>query len=181
MNHLNYPMEMRHPNFRPAVVSGYRRGPGGVAVNDPPGKPAMHPPIWVNNRDQELQYASLGYLPVGVGDAQKYRQEMLDADLPDVYHHQDYPKWLYRFTGALESILVKSADEHKAHGQWYASPDEAKRHFIDAQPEPVVQAEPAAQPESTPTESTSPSNEDVDVVADTPQMKARRGRPRKAA
>lgn len=179
MIHANYPMEMRHPNFRPAVVSGYRRGPGGEISNDPPGQPAMHPPVWVNNRDQELQYASVGYLPINVADAQKYRQEVLDADLPDVYRHQAYPKWLYRFNGKLESGLVQNAEEHGRLGaDWHASPDEAKRQFEKSaqveRTEQVAQAEPTV-------ETSSGVDGVVDVVADTPQMKARRGRLRKAA
>lgn len=170
MNHLNYPMEMRHPNFRPAVVSGYHRGPGGSVSNDPPGQPAVYPPVWVNNRDQELQYASIGYLPANVADAQKYRREVLDADLPDVYRHKAYPKWLYRFNGKLDSTLVQDAEEHaRLDDGWHASPDEAKQHFVDldAAPESSAEAKPQV-------------GDGKEIVSEAPQIKARRGRRPKA-
>lgn len=136
MNRLGYPLEMRHPHYRPAIISGYRRNPDGSSSNDPPGRPAMNPPVWVNNRDQELRYASLGYLPVGVGDAQAYLREVLDADLPSTYRHQEYPKWLYRFNGTLESALVKNEEEHARMSGWSATPDEAKNQF-EAEKTPV--------------------------------------------
>lgn len=122
-----YPKEMRHPNYRPAVISGYRRNADGSVANDPPGSPPSNPPVWVNNYDQELYYASLGYLPVGVVDASAYFATVGDAAKHKEYSHVDYPKWLYRFEGRLQSQIVNDPDEHSALGDgWFETPDGAR-------------------------------------------------------
>lgn len=122
-----YPKEMRHPNYRPAVISGYRRNADGSVANDPPGSPSMNPPVWVNNYDQELYYASIGYLPVGVTDSRAYFETVGDAAKPKTYSHVEYPKWMYRMDqGHMVSVIVNDPDEMQAlEGQWYATPNEA--------------------------------------------------------
>lgn len=122
-----YPKQMNHPNYRPAVVSGYRRNPDGSAVNDPPGTPAKFPPVVVNNVDQEQDYASKGYLPAGVSDPQAYLRATIGAETPGVYKFQEYPKWMYRVEDdELQSQMVQSEAEERRMGEgWYATPDAA--------------------------------------------------------
>lgn len=144
----NYPKEMRHPHYRPAVISGYRRNADGSVANDPPGSPSANPPVWVNNYDQELYYASLGYLPVGVTDSKAYFDTVGDAAKPKAYSHVDYPKWMYRMAeGRLSSVIVNDPDEMQALGeQWHATPGEATEAQSQGLEDPaeVDQASPLA-------------------------------------
>lgn len=135
-----YPKEMRHPNYRPAVISGYRRNTDGSVANDPPGSPSVNPPVWVNNYDQELYYASLGYLPVGVADSKAYFETVGDAAKPKTYSHVEYPKWVYRMgQDRMASVIVNNPDEMLAlDGEWYATPGEAER-AIEEKETPVVE------------------------------------------
>jgi len=121
MSVTGYPKEMRHPAFVPAVVSGYHRLPGNKVKDDPPGRPMRFPPVWVNNDDQEQYYASLGYVPVGVADAEAYRRATIGEDRAGPYKHQDFPCWLYAplVSGEVQSALVHNEDELKVlSGNW---------------------------------------------------------------
>lgn len=114
----------------PAVVSGYRREGRGT-VDDPPGKPVRFPPVWVNNRDQEEYYASLGYIPEGVSDPEKYKHETIGTGRPGPYEHQDFPRWMYQVgeDGAMKSALVDDADQMRLLGEnWFTSPGDAKNY-----------------------------------------------------
>jgi hypothetical protein len=127
MAYQEYPKQMVHPHFRAAVNSGYRRNADGSATNDPPGSPAKFPPVVVNNRDQEQDYASRGYLPAGVSDPAAYLRTTIGADAPGVYKFQEFPKWIYRVEdGELQSKMVQSeAEEARAGKGWCATPDAA--------------------------------------------------------
>lgn len=131
MAYQEYPKELKHPHYRPAVVSGYKRNADGSATNDPPGQPAKFPPVVVNNFDQEQDYASRGYLPAGVSDPGAYLRATIGADQPGTYHFQEYPKWVYRVEEGekgpeLESQMVQSEAEEKRLGKnWVTRPDAA--------------------------------------------------------
>ncbi len=125
MAYQEYPKALHHPQYQPAVISGYKRNPDGSVNNDAPGKPAKFPPVHVNNKDQELQYASLGYLPHGISDPDAYIRATIGADAPQEYGFTEYPKWLYQCNdGQLKSELVNGADQEKKLGEgWFATPD----------------------------------------------------------
>ena len=59
-----YPVQMVHPKFAPAIISGYSGKPG-QAVDDAPGRPARFPPVTVETEDQEEEHRSRGYLRLG--------------------------------------------------------------------------------------------------------------------
>ncbi len=59
-----YPVQMVHPKFAPAIISGYT-GALGNAVDDAPGRPARFPPVTVETEDQEEQHRARGYLRLG--------------------------------------------------------------------------------------------------------------------
>lgn len=134
-----YPKEMRHPAFVPATLSGYRRGDGGATVDDARGSPQRFAPVFVNNKDQEEYYASRGYIPLGVTDAELYKRELV-GDLRDVKPDPNYPAWLYEVgeDGMMNSTLVRNESEKNALvGEWFSSRSEASASFqkIDARPE----------------------------------------------
>ncbi len=142
MEFQRYPMHMSHPHAKPATISGPLRDERGRVIGQQPaGKPATYPPVVVNNRDQELQYASKGYAPNGVADPDAYMRAVMGADEPQTYHNVEYPKWLYRVTdGELESKLVKSqAEEIKLGKGWHKTPDLA--HVAVEEPELQVEEE----------------------------------------
>jgi hypothetical protein len=89
-----FPMVMRHPAERPAVVSNDRQvGPDGreVWVNSPPGAPIMYGPVTVLNEHQEELHQSKGYR--GHGDpAAIERHER--APTPPGYVYAEYPRLL---------------------------------------------------------------------------------------
>lgn len=144
-----YPKEMRHPNYRPAVISGYRRNTDGSVANDPPGSPSMNPPVWVNNYDQELYYASLGYLPVGVTDSKAYFETVGDAAKPKTYSHVEYPKWVHHChlrQDVVDSRVVNNPDELERLGDgWFDTAAEAVRAAAQVVSEPDASTEDVAQ------------------------------------
>lgn len=137
MEFQKYPLAMFHPRAQPAVISGYKRNLDGTATNDPPGKPAVFPPVTVNNQDQELLYASKGYVPNGTSDHDAYMRAVIGADEPSGYKFAEYPKWLYQCVGGeINSRLVKSAKDEEALGRdWYRTPDQAREAIDDHDPE----------------------------------------------
>jgi hypothetical protein len=138
MAYSEYPKAMNHPQFRPAIVSGYTRHPDGTAKNDAPGAPAKFPPVYVSNKDQELDYASRGYVPAGVSDAEAYMRAVVGADTPSSYGFQEFPKYVYQVQGGeVASALVSTeAEQTSLKGAWYATPDDALSVLADADVDP---------------------------------------------
>ena len=129
MSFQNYPLAMSHPHKRPAVLSQDTVNRDGSINHAPAGKPAAFPDVFVSNKDQELQYASMGYLPNGVSDPDAYMSAVLGADKPFSHEHVEYPKWLYQADedGDVDSVLIDSeAQEKKLSGLWWSTPDEAR-------------------------------------------------------
>jgi hypothetical protein len=136
MSFNDFPKAMSHPQYRPAVISRDTVGPDGKTVKAPPGQPAKFPPVYVNNADQEAQYASLGYVPNGVSDPEAYRRAIAGADLPPSHEHQEYPRWVYQAHEdgdmhvevdgeyvAVRSHLVNDEPAHaKLKGEWHITP-----------------------------------------------------------
>ena len=138
MAYSEYPKAMNHPQFSPAIVSGYTRHPDGTAKNDAPGAPAKFPPVYVSNKDQELDYASRGYVPAGVSDAEAYMRAVVGADTPSSYGFQEFPKYVYQVQGGeVASALVSTeAEQTSLKGAWYATPDDALSVLADADVDP---------------------------------------------
>ena len=89
-----YPMIMRHPAEKPAVVSNDRQvGADGreVWVNAPPGQPIKFGPVTVLNEHQEELHKSKGY--VGAGDAKAIERHER-APIPPGYVYEEYPRIL---------------------------------------------------------------------------------------
>lgn len=90
-----YPKEMHHPHFKPAVLSV------GPAMDLPGGpnqsRAARYPPVTVNSPDQEEWYASRGYasgrsLPQRHKDRENIRMRQApEAETPETY---EYPKYV---------------------------------------------------------------------------------------
>ncbi len=163
MDLKGYPKEMRHPQHIPAVVSGYTRLANGKTKDDPPGRPAWFPPVFVNNLDQEQYYASLGYLPKDVAphtEAHKrYLATTIGDERPGVKQPSaDHPVWLYRLGDDLE-VQSALADTPEAEAQlgegWFRDlaavkasqaqlkTEEAKRALAPPVPQPVASPVPA--------------------------------------
>lgn len=128
-----YPKAMHHPQKRPAVLSGRHKDPvTGKLVMDPPGQPAKFNDVFVNNKDQEIQYASLGYVPNGVSDPTAYQSAITGNDANTRGKFVEYPKMLYRAKpddpeGELETKTVATATEEKTLGdKWHPNPDAAR-------------------------------------------------------
>jgi len=143
MAYSEYPKAMNHPQYRPAVVSGYTRNPDGTAKNDAPGSPAKFPPVYVSNADQELDYASRGYLPAGVSDADAYMRAVAGADTPATYGFQEFPKYVYQVQdGHVASALVQNeAEQGSLEGAWYATPDDALTVLDEVEAKVAAKAE----------------------------------------
>jgi hypothetical protein len=138
-----YPKAMSHPQYRPAILSQDTVDPvTRQTVKAAPGQPAKFPPVYVNNKDQEEQYASLGYLPNGVSDPEAYLSSTIGADRPDASHGPvEFPKFLYARdddggdmhvhaetgeTVRVKSLMIKDqAQQDKLVGAWYATPGDA--------------------------------------------------------
>jgi len=94
MEFERYPMWMKHPNHRPAVISddyegGANRG-AQYRHHAKPGVPEQFPAVMVNNPDQESYYAARGYVAQG-GDAKSFERAQI-APLPKSYRHHEYPR-----------------------------------------------------------------------------------------
>ena len=139
---MEYPKEMNHPQYVPAVLSGYSRGANGKAIDDPPGRPARFNPVWVNNRDQEEYYASMGYVPKGEPDPERYRSQLIGEERAGPYKHQDYPCWLYTVgeDGEIKSALAETAEQAATLGDGWLS-DLATVKQIQAEVKAEVQAQ----------------------------------------
>lgn len=121
----HYPKQLIHPRAQAATTSGpIRNERGQVIGQEAPGKPATFPPVVVHNRDQELDYASKGYVPQGNADPSAYMKSVLGADEPHDYKFAEYPKYLYQSVdGKLENKLVKSeAEALKLGDSWHKTP-----------------------------------------------------------
>ncbi len=149
---MEYPKEMRHPQYVPAVVSGYRRVANGMAIDDPPGKPARFNSVWVNNRDQEEYYASMGYAPKGESDPTRYRAQLIGEERAGPYKHQEYPCWLYTIgdDGEIKSALAETAEQAKSLGDDWL-PDLAAVKQIQAEVKVEGQARQDAATSAVPT------------------------------
>ena len=148
-----YPKAMSHPQYRPAVLSKDTTDPvTHQTIKAPPGSPAKFPPVYVNNKDQELDYASKGYVPNGTSDPEAYYTATVGADKPNTHQHVEFPKWLYAKDeqgdmvitaedGAavkVQGILVKDqAQQDKLIGAWYATPGDAANGDEEAAEEPA--------------------------------------------
>lgn len=156
MSFSEYPKAMRHPQHRPAVISKDEIV-GGKIIKAPPGSPERFPDVFVNNEDQEKQYASLGYAPNGTSDPEAYRRAMAGADEPSGHQHHEYPRWMYQphesgemqVEIGMESVkvrgaVVKNEAERKAlRGTWFESPREAAEAVLEDEDEdeqPPVEA-----------------------------------------
>src|SRR6185312_8995165 len=94
MDFERYPMWMKHPHHRPAVVSDdYEAGANRGAQfkhHAKPGVPEQFPAVMVNNPDQEGYYAAKGYVAQG-GDPKAFERAQI-APIPQGYRHQEYPR-----------------------------------------------------------------------------------------
>ena len=94
MDFERYPMWMKHPNHRPAVISddyaeGHNRG-AQFKHHAKPGTPEQFPAVMVNNPDQEGYYAARGYVAQG-GDKKAFDRSQI-APIPKGYRHREYPR-----------------------------------------------------------------------------------------
>ena len=131
----HYPKQLIHPRAQAATTSGpIRNERGQVIGQEAPGKPATFPPVVVHNRDQELDYASKGYVPQGNADPSAYMKSVLGADEPQNYKFAEYPKYLYQSVdGKLENKLVKSeAEALKLGDSWHKTPALAVENEIES-------------------------------------------------
>jgi hypothetical protein len=140
MAFAEYPKAMRHPQYRPAVLSKDTIDPNTKqTIKAPPGSPVRFPDVFVHNEDQEKQYAALGYLPNGVSDPDSYHRAMTGNDEPSDHKHHEYPRWMYQADEdgevavtmnheviRVRGVLVKNEKEREAlRGDWYEMPAEA--------------------------------------------------------
>ena len=99
--YTDFPLWMDHPSFQAAVISDAWAPPPGypagmpwsppVGYEPPKGKPAVWPPVQVNNPDQEEYQASRGYMRRKV--SRKQAQEVRDlAIIPQGHEHQEWPR-----------------------------------------------------------------------------------------
>lgn len=130
MSFDRYPMVMNHPHYKPAVPYKQPRfKPGEEGWGKPvdpgtTGKPAMFPPVTVNNLDQEQQYAAKGYTPAGGGgDPEAYRKQMTNVGREtQPAANSEFPKMMYKVkpgprSGTPEDFdakTVKSVEEQQA-------------------------------------------------------------------
>lgn len=130
-----YPLAMTHPGHRPAVLS-QDEVVNGKIIKAPPGSPEKFPAVFVNNKDQEQEYAAKGYVPNGVSDPEAYRRAMTGNEEPVNHSHREYPRWMYQAhdsgehpvvvdfeTVMVRGKLVKTEDERTAlPGDWHETP-----------------------------------------------------------
>jgi len=148
MSFSEFPKAMTHPGYRPAVLSKDEVDSHGRLIKKAaPGSGVRFPPVYVNNHDQELEYASRGYVPNGTSDPEAYRRSAAGADIPNEHKHIEFPKWLYRMVeDELESKLVKDqAAQDLLRGAWFATPGDAQASIEEDEDEqPAVEVRNAA-------------------------------------
>ncbi|MFD1558354.1 hypothetical protein ACFSHT_22440 [Paraburkholderia silviterrae] len=185
MSFSEYPKAMKHPAHRAAVLSKDEVVNGKI-IKAPPGSPEKFPDVFVNNADQEQQYAALGYVPNGVSDPEAYRRAMTNNEEPAGHQHHEYPRYLYQphasgehevsvgaDTVAVRSVLVNHEAAHKAlRGEWFETP----MHAAEAALAPTgadLEEEEDLPPEDPPT------NPDVPPLEEQQAPRNKGGRPRK--
>jgi hypothetical protein len=133
MDYQDYPVVMKHPNYRPATHVQEPPDPKLPGAYKPAsfGTPATLPDITVNTRDQEEEAASRGYVRAGVADPAAYLAAITGSPAPDrEFHH--YPKWKYHETE--EPRTVNSAAEESALGPgWFDRPDLVRTPVISSE------------------------------------------------
>lgn len=153
MSFQEFPKQMTHPQHAPAVLSRDMIENGRI-IKAPPGKPERFPPVFVNNADQELQYASLGYVPNGTSDPEAYRRSAAGADLPYSHQHQEFPRWMYKAdeNGDTpvyldgECVMVRGmivdteAAQKRLHGDWFETPGQAAEFSLMEESEPATES-----------------------------------------
>lgn len=77
-----YPMELRHPGYRPAMI----------ASEGNPGTSACFPPVSVNSRAQEDEYAAKGYARPGKSDPDASHRAIAAPYDPTRAPPQEFPK-----------------------------------------------------------------------------------------
>ncbi len=113
-----YPKWMHHPNYVPATVIREERDPRfPKASPGAHGEPAKFAPQLAVSLEDEERWASLGYLPAGVGDSDAYHAQMAHAATPNDHVHHEFPKWKYHYEEA--PVLVQDAEEEAALGPWW--------------------------------------------------------------
>lgn len=128
-----YPKVMRHPAYRAAVLAKW--DPKKPTSEQPKGEPVRFPPVTVHNKDQEIEYASKGYMPQGFSDQAAYMNAISGAAVPTDHQHHDYPAWRYKYKGGkdgpvMESVIVDSPEQDAAEtADWFRTPDDAKFAF----------------------------------------------------
>jgi hypothetical protein len=151
-NFQRYPMAMSHPGYRPAVLSKDEIVNGRI-VKAPPGSPVKFPPVYVNNEDQEKEYAAQGYMPAGTPDPEAYRRAMTGNDEPVGHQHREYPRWMYQAhdsgehavavgvdTVKVRGVLVKTeADRDALRGKWFETPMQAAEDELAVEDAPAPQ------------------------------------------
>jgi hypothetical protein len=164
-----YPKAMSHPHYQPAVLSRDTTDPvTHQTIKAAPGSPAKFPPVYVNNKDQEADYAAKGYVPNGVSDPDEYLSSVIKADKPQGHTHVDFPKYLYGRDDddgdmlieaesgehvRVRSLLIKDqAAQDKLVGSWYATPGDAANGSDEdeaAAEEPADEGEPGEQAQTS--------------------------------
>ena len=112
-----YPKVMRHPNHQDAV---WKQGEGkGLFVSDTVMvSTEKFPNVTVFNKSQEQQYASKGYFPPNVTDADAYEEAILEAQPERQGKFQEFPKWKYHREEL--AVVVRDAKEEKALGEGWS-------------------------------------------------------------
>ena len=144
MTYNRYPLAMNHPAYKPAVISQDTVDPvSHKTIKAAPGQPAKFPPVYVNNPDQEAQYAAEGYVPNGEPDPEAYYRAQVGANEPNDHQFKEFPKWLYKplAPGEYEAKLVndQAAQDALPEGvAWYATPGDAvEASYADDEEEDV--------------------------------------------
>ncbi len=174
-----YPLAMSHPQQKPAVIS-QDQWVNGHVVKAPPGKPAQFPPVFVNNADQESQYASMGYLPNGTPDPEAYLRQTIGSVVPTGPEFHEYPKCLYQYDGNdVKSRIVNSAaDEKKLGSGWYANPGLAMSAVEDDEDSDDEDQDDDDKSQPEPAQNVHPETVETPVV-EVKEAPKRRGRPPK--
>jgi hypothetical protein len=138
MSYQDFPKVMHHPQHKPAThkVESREGLPKGMEPGTYDATPAFLPDVTVHTPDQEAQYASKGYLPMGVSDPEAYMRATIGAAPPDDHVFHEYPKWKYHLEEEPR-IVANEAEERELGATWANSP-------AGPFPEPVVEQEPVA-------------------------------------
>lgn len=110
-----YPMVMRHPGQRAAVISQWDEKLKRHVPEH--GEPAKFQPVTVHSEDDEEYHAAQGYRPTG-GDAQTFTQQVNDHIVnpkPAGYAFNEYPKWV---GGVLVQDPAKPTTTFQEYPKW---------------------------------------------------------------